>query len=237
MSSKELILLIDDDRDLTRLVSSFLSANGYKVDVSNTGDGAADLILQKNPSLVLLDLMLPGEDGISICRKVQDQYAGPIIMLTALGDDIDQVAGLEVGADDYLSKPVQPRVLLAHIRAKLRRFKRGDTNNTEAGTKNVLVLGEIELNTGSREVYIHRQLLELTTAEFDLLHYMMQYAGQVLSRDRLYLNLYSCHHDGVDRSLDLCISRLRKKLEACDPSREFIKTVRSQGYLFCKVNQ
>ena len=231
MNSSKLILLIDDDRDLTRLVSSFLTSNGFTVEVSNTGEGAADLILLRKPDLVLLDLMLPVEDGMAICRRVRNQYQGKIIMLTALGEDVDQVAGLELGADDYLSKPVAPRLLLARIRANLRSFTANDKQHDHQQHNNEICLGALCINHNLRTVQINTEVIDLTTAEFDLLYYLMLYPGQVLSRERLYQNLYRYPYDGHDRALDLCVSRLRRKIELHLPAEQLIKTVRAQGYL------
>ncbi|NQD38506.1 response regulator [Permianibacter sp. IMCC34836] len=227
------LLLVDDDIKLTELVAAFLRDNGYLVQVEHRGDTAIDRILKEQPRLVVLDIMLPGADGLAVCRAVRPKYGGPIIMLTALNDDIDEVAGLELGADDYLGKPIKPRLLLAHIRALLRRFDEGEA---EAGGKPVanrrLTVGDIVLDQGQRQASRQGVVLDLTTAEFDLLWLLGQHAGEVLSREEIHQRIFRVEYDGVDRTIDLRISRIRKKIGDDPRSPQIIKTVRGSGYLF-----
>ncbi len=229
------LLLVDDDIKLTELVAAFLRENGYLVQVEHRGDTAIDRILTEQPRLVVLDIMLPGADGLAVCRAVRPKYGGPIIMLTALNDDIDEVAGLELGADDYLGKPIKPRLLLAHIRALLRRFDEGEAD-TGAGGKPAsnrrLTVGDIVLDQGQRQASRQGAVLDLTTAEFDLLWLLGQHAGEVLSREEIHQRIFRVEYDGVDRTIDLRISRIRKKIGDDPRSPQIIKTVRGSGYLF-----
>lgn len=229
------LLLVDDDIKLTELVAAFLRENGYLVQVEHRGDNAIDRILKEQPRLVVLDIMLPGADGLAVCRAVRPKYAGPIIMLTALNDDIDEVAGLELGADDYLGKPIKPRLLLAHIRALLRRFDEAEGEAPTGGkpaANRRLTVGDIVLDQGQRQATRDGVVLDLTTAEFDLLWLLGQHAGEVLSREEIHQRIFRVEYDGVDRTIDLRISRIRKKIGDDPRSPQIIKTVRGSGYLF-----
>jgi two-component system response regulator RstA len=232
ISVQDKILLIDDDVELTDLIAKFLRNNGFTVGIEHTGDGAIDRIDQEKPSLVVLDLMLPGKDGLTICKEVRDLYRGPIIMLTALDDDIDEVTGLEVGADDYLAKPIKPRVLLAHIRAQLRR--QSILAQREDSSTSLYNEGRMCIEADKRRVLIDGSEVNLTSAEYDLLWLLAQNTGAIVSRDDLHMQIFRLEYDGVDRSIDLRVSRLRKKLgdDPKDPS--IIKTVRNVGYLLAK---
>lgn len=232
ISSPDKVLLIDDDVELTDLIAKFLRNNGFAVVVEHTGDGAIARIEEENPALVVLDLMLPGKDGLTICKEVRDQFRGPIIMLTALDDDIDEVTGLEVGADDYLAKPIKPRVLLAHIRAQLRR--QGMMVPKQDVSTNLYNEGRMCIEADKRRVLVDNNEVNLTSAEYDLLWLLAQNAGSIISRDDLHMQIFRLEYDGVDRSIDLRVSRLRKKLgdDPKDPS--IIKTVRNVGYLLAK---
>ncbi len=179
--------------------------------------------------------MLPGKDGLSVCHGIRHQFQGAILMLTAREDDMDQVAGLEMGADDYVKKPIEPRVLLARIRALLRRAphaadKKGTVNKNEPLEK--LIFGTLQIVKSSQRALLNDHPMELTTNEFDLLWFMAENAGVILDRDTLYRAIRGIEYDGLDRSLDVLISRLRKKLEddANTPNR--IKTIWGKGYLF-----
>ncbi|MCB9679621.1 MAG: response regulator [Alphaproteobacteria bacterium] len=214
------ILLVEDDPQLVELVGEFLRSHAYSVEVETRGDTAVSRILALDPELVLLDLMLPGLDGMEVCRQARERgYHGAIVMLTARGDAIDEILGLQVGADDYLAKPVRPRVLLAHVQAVLRRTQ---------PPKRTVQRGRLELDHASRTVRLDGNPVDLTTAEFELLAVMAARAGEILSRDDLSLALRGFEWDGVDRSIDLRVSRLRKKL---DDDGAIIKSVRGSGYL------
>lgn len=224
------ILIIDDDQELTSLISRFLNKNGYLVEVENTGENTEERIQCFQPDLIVLDLMLPGNDGLSICRNIRPAFHNPIIMLTALDDDIDEVTGLEVGADDYLRKPISPRVLLAHIRAQLR--KHGSTGGQSSDNAILTVnAASLSIDPASREVTQNHKKIMLSTAEFDLLYTLAKQAGKVITRDRLHQEIFRIEYDGLDRSIDIRISRLRKKLGDDPREPSLIKTVRGRGYL------
>ena len=223
------ILIVEDDQRLAELTQEYLQSNGLQVAIESDGARAAARILKEQPDLVVLDLMLPGEDGLSICRKVRGQFAGPILMLTARTDDMDEVLGLEMGADDYVCKPVRPRVLLARIRALLRRSEGG-----EAPVENQrrLEFGPLVIDSAMREAWLRGASVELTSAEFDLLWLLAANAGRILSREEIFTALRGIEYDGPDRSIDVRISRIRPKIGDDPMHPRLIKTVRSKGYLF-----
>ena len=226
------ILLVEDDVRLSQLVRDYLQKQRYKVSVEHHGDKAVDRILSEKPDMVVLDLMLPGKDGLSICRDVRTRYKGPILILTAKEDDMDQVAGLELGADDYVKKPVEPRVLLARIRALFRRIDNPVNLQADTGENIPLKFGALEIKYDSRSVSLSGQGVDLSTMEFDLLWFLAANAGKVLDREYLYQTVKGIEYDGLDRSMDVAISRLRKKLRD-DPEQPFrIKTIWGSGYLF-----
>lgn len=223
------ILIVEDDQRLAELTREYLQSNGLQVSIEMDGALAAARILQEQPDLVILDLMLPGEDGLSICRKVRGQYEGPILMLTARTDDMDQVLGLEMGADDYVCKPVRPRVLLARIRALLRRR---EGSEVAASERRRLQFGSLVIDSAMREAWLGEQSIELTSAEFDLLWLLTANAGRILSREEIFNALRGIEYDGQDRSIDVRISRIRPKIGDDPMHPRLIKTVRSKGYLF-----
>lgn len=235
------ILIVEDDERLADLTKEYLESNGLVVSVEGNGSLAVDRIVNEKPDLVVLDLMLPGEDGLSICRKVRPNYNGPILMLTARTDDLDQVLGLEMGADDYMSKPVRPRVLLARIRALLRRINehiepKADDSASQGQQSDAtrLVFNNLVVDSSMREAWLDDESIDLTSAEFDLLWLLSSNAGNVLSREEIFTNLRGIEYDGQDRSIDVRVSRIRPKIgdDPVHPRR--IKTVRSKGYLFVK---
>lgn len=227
------VLVIDDDENLSRLIERYLTSHEFTVKIHASGRDAVQCILDYVPDIVLLDLMLPEVDGLTICREVRQSYAGPILMLTALADEVDEVAGLETGADDYLSKPVRPRLLLARIRALLRRNENGQSDDD--GARQIpLEIGALTVDRGAREVTLYKNPLALTTAEFDLLWLLASNAGKVLSRDDINEELRGLVYDGFDRSIDLRVSRLRRKIGDNPKRPEIIKSVRGQGYMLVK---
>ncbi|MCE8003018.1 response regulator [Halomonas sp. MCCC 1A11081] len=228
-SDMEHVLIIEDDVRLAELTRDYLESNGFKVTVEAEGSRGVEQIQALQPDLVILDLMLPGEDGLSICRRARPDYAGPILMLTARTDDMDQVLGLEMGADDYVPKPVQPRVLLARMRALLRRAE-----NTDQSGDARLTFGNLEVDSATREAWLEGERIDLTSAEFDLLWLLASNAGRVLTREEIFSDLRGIKYDGQDRSIDVRVSRIRPKI-GDDPNHPHrIKTVRSKGYLFVK---
>lgn len=219
------ILIVEDDQRLADLTAEYLQANGFEVAVEGDGSRAVRRIIDSQPDLVILDLMLPGEDGLSICRRVRGQYAGPILMLTARSDELDQVQGLDQGADDYVCKPVRPRLLLARVQALLRR--------TEAPERRqALTFGPLHIDNRLREAHLGGALVELTGAEFDLLWLLASNAGRVLSREQMFTALRGVGYDGQDRSIDVRVSKIRPKIGDDPVNPRLIKTLRSKGYLF-----
>ncbi|MDP1539043.1 MAG: response regulator [Moraxellaceae bacterium] len=223
------ILIVEDDQRLAELTQEYLIRNGMEVSIESDGLRAIRRIIDEQPDLVVLDLMLPGADGLTICREVRNHYLHPIVMLTARTDDMDQVLGLEMGADDYVPKPVQPRVLLARIRAQLRRGDKTDNNVPQR-----IVFGELIIDNGSRSVVLRGDMVELTSAEYDLLWLLSSNAGRILSREDIFSQLRGIEYDGQDRSIDVRISRIRPKIGDDPDSPRMIKTVRGKGYLFVK---
>lgn len=240
VENKKTILIVDDDQALNRAVVKFLKKNGLHAEAETDGENALNRVHSATPGMIILDVMLPGRDGLSICRELRAQYAGPILMLTALADDIDKVAGLETGADNYIAKPVPPRVLLAHIRALLRRHNqvpelavkpKSRVDYAQAARQDTVVVGDLVLKAGARSATLNGDVVSITSAEFDLLWLLANHAGRVLSRETLCINLCGRPHDALDRTIDLRISRLRKKLgdDPQHPAR--IKSIRGVGYI------
>lgn len=229
------ILIVEDDERLATLTKDYLESNGLSVTVEGDGGRAIERIKTEQPDLVILDLMLPGEDGLSVCRIVRPFYKGPILMLTARTEDLDQVLGLEMGADDYVAKPVRPRVLLARIRALLRRVKEDvEVSTYQNSDSDRLDFGNLVVDNAMREAWLEGESIDLTSAEFDLLWLLSSSAGRVLTREEIFTQLRGIEYDGQDRSIDVRVSRIRPKVgdDPMNPKR--IKTVRSKGYLFVK---
>jgi len=218
------ILLVDDDAELCSLLTEFLQREGFTVECAHEGHLGLEMATKPGIDLVVLDVMLPGIDGFEILKKLRETSKVPVMMLTARGEDVDRIVGLELGADDYLSKPFNPKELVARIRAILRRYvPRPATHSSR------LEVNGIGLDPGAREVYSNGKPVELTTFEFDILELLMRSAGHVLSRDALMENFYSRKATPYDRSLDMHISHLRRKL---DRGESLIKTIRGVGYQF-----
>lgn len=220
------ILLVEDDLRLSELVRTYLQGNGFRVVVEHRGQSVVEHLQQSKPDLVVLDLGLPGRDGFAVCKELRSLSTLPILILTARNNDIDHVVGLELGADDYVVKPVEPRVLVARIHALLRRSK-----NTSAPEQKLLRFGNVVINPMSRSVSVATTEVTLSSNEFDLLFFLACRAGEIQSREMLYQQLYKREYDGLDRTLDVRVSHLRKKLgDAGAPEK--IKTVWGHGYLF-----
>ena len=225
------ILIVEDDPEISRLVADFMRREGFEVVCA--GDGAAmNAALQRlRPDVIILDLMLPGEDGLSICRRLRADDNIPILMLTAKGDEVDRVVGLEMGAADYLAKPFGPRELLARVRALLRRA--GASPARSAARRYAFDRFIVDIDTRSVElVEGDVATLQLTSAEFDLLGCFVQRPRRVLSRDQILDWTRGRSAEPFDRTVDMLMSRLRKKLEAASPGSNLITTVRNGGYLF-----
>jgi two-component system response regulator RstA len=223
------ILVVEDDSKLAEMAAHYLREHGFIADTENRGDRAIQRILDEQPSLVVLDVMLPGKDGLAVCREVRSGYSGLILMLTARGDEADEVLGLELGADDYLAKPFRPRILLARIRALMRR-----PSPASAPQRQQLVVGDLALTADSREARVRGAKLPLTSGEFDLLWKLASKAGQAVSREFLHEQLVGTDYSDLERSIDLRVSRLRHKLEKACPGLDPIKTIRGVGYLYAR---
>jgi two-component system, OmpR family, response regulator len=225
------ILFVEDDRDIRTLLADFLLREGFAVEVAEDGIGVDRALARMKPDLVILDIMLPGEDGLSICRRLRARSAVPVIMLTARNDDIDRIVGLELGADDYLGKPFNPRELLARIRAILRRAERPAS---AVSTRRRRSFGDFVVDLDARSVDTKDGTrVPLTSAEFDLLACFVERPRRVLTRDQLLDWTRGRNADPFDRTIDVTVSRLRKKLEGADPAAvAVVTTVRNGGYLF-----
>lgn len=227
------IMLIEDDVALSELIASYLQRFEYKVAVIHRGDIAMASMRRLQPDLVILDLMLPGLDGLHVCRQLRDEQPTlPIIMLTARDKSDDQILGLEMGADDYVAKPCEPRVLLARIRTLLRRSINltEDTNEPQQ-----IVLGQLLIELTERQVKWRKQDVELSSGEYNLLLVLASHVGEVLSRDQLIQQLRGIEFNGVDRSVDVAISKLRRKFEDDPSAPRKIKTVWGKGYLLSRA--
>jgi two-component system, OmpR family, phosphate regulon response regulator OmpR len=230
MESKN-ILVVDDDPGLRELLQEYLASQGFGVHAVADGQAMERYLAQAAPDLVILDLMLPGEDGLALARKLKAQSGMPIIMLSARGEDVDRIVGLEVGADDYLAKPFNPRELLARIRAVLRRGGEAAPRD-EAARQSLHRFGPFQLNPASRTLLRDGDEVKLTAREFNLLSIFVAHPNEVLSRDFLIDAMKGYERDPFDRSVDVTVTRLRRKIEADPASPAYVRTVWGEGYLF-----
>ncbi|MGS2721677.1 response regulator [Paraglaciecola aestuariivivens] len=223
------VLLVEDDDRLSHLICQFLKEHQFKVERLSNGENLLQRIQTSTPDIVLLDVMLPGENGFSLCSKIRPHYSGPLLFMTAKNDDFDQVFGLEIGADDYIIKPVEPRVLLARINALLRRNK---PTAKALNQPEKLQYGQLVIDRATRCAYLKGQDVQLTSHEFDMLWKLAENPSKLIERSTLYTEVIGREYDGLDRSADVRISRLRKKLKdnAQHPYR--IKTIWGKGFFF-----
>lgn len=236
------VWIVDDDADIRELLSTYLGQNGFQVSAAEGGVPLRQMLTEARPDVLVLDLMMPGEDGLSLTRFIKSHWDIPILMLSARGEEMDRIIGLEVGADDYLPKPFGPRELLARLRALLRRHppapQAAERQSVEPAmtpmtpAAQVLAFGPFRLNTGARTLKREEQAIELTTAEFELLEALVRRPLRVLSRDMLISLLKGYERDAFDRSIDNRVTRLRRKIESGPASPRYIRTVRGEGYLF-----
>jgi len=226
------IMLVEDDMSLAEWFGDYLTDHGYLVTLANRGDTAIELIELDQPDLVILDIMLPIKDGFEVCQAIRPFYRGPILMMTARDHETDEVLGLELGADDYLVKPVKPRVLLSRIKALFRRISL-PVFSVEVDL-NKVSFGDLTIDANSRTTTLKGVKVAISSNEFDVLWQLAQSADNVVSRKELVTQRRGIEYDGFDRSIDILISRIRKKLgdDASNPYR--IKTVWGKGYLFVK---
>jgi DNA-binding response OmpR family regulator len=219
------VLIVDDDVELCRLLVERLSSEGFTIEAVHDGQHGLERALSREHAAVILDLMLPGMGGLDVLRRLRTQSSVPVLILTARGDDVERILGLEIGADDYLPKPFNPRELIARIRAILRRSIRSTT------TANTLTVGNIRLDPTAREAWINDNLLDLTNVEFTLLETLMHDAGHVVTREHLTETVLGRRLGPFDRVIDVHVSNVRKKLSLAQ-SGERIKAIRGSGYLF-----
>ena len=231
----ENVLIVDDDVELCALVSEYLQTEGFQVEAAYDGERGLERTLGGNYVLVILDVMLPGLNGFEVLRRIRSTSRIPVLLLTARGEDVDRIVGLEIGADDYLPKPFNPRELVARIRAVLRRSERPD--DAERRGPDIVRVGDIELDPATRSVRHHGQAVDLTSVEFNLLEVLLREAGRVVTRERLVYAVLSRKFSPFDRSIDMHVSKVRKKLGDSEGGTEHIKTVRGVGYIFTRPRE
>jgi DNA-binding response OmpR family regulator len=229
-TSAKRILVIDDDVELCQLINRFLTQEGFEMEAVNNGTTGAERALSRNYALVVLDVMMPEVNGFDVLRRIRAQSHIPVLMLTAKGDALDRVLGLEMGADDYLAKPFNPQELVARIRAILRRIKPQTDDAKRSRTP--LLVGDVEMDRGARVVRRQGEMVNLTSVEFDLLEVLLQSAGQVISRETLTRDVLGREFSPFDRSIDTHVCNLRKKIGLLPQGTERIKGVRGIGYVY-----
>jgi len=227
----ERILIVDDDVELCDLVREYLSAEDFQVDAAHTGAAGQERALSGDYALVILDVMLPGKSGLDVLREVRQRSRVPVLILTARGEDVDRIVGLEIGADDYLPKPFNPRELLARVRAILRR------SGTMAEAVGPVAIGDVELDPATRSARRAGSPVELTSVEFSLLERLLRSAGTVVTREQLVNEVLGRRFMPYDRSVDMHISKIRKKLGEQPDGSERIKAVRGVGYIYVRPGQ
>ena len=234
ISKVDRILVIDDDVELCSLVGEYLEPEGFQIEAVHDGNRGLDRALNGDHLLIVLDVMLPGMNGFDVLRRIRNTSRTPVLLLTARGEDVDRIVGLEIGADDYLPKPFNPRELVARIRAILRRTQAGEKNaeRLEDQIPEVVRVGDIELDPATRIVRQNGKPIELTSVEFNLLHVLLREAGRVVTREHLVDEVLSRKFSPFDRSIDMHVSKVRKKLGDSDNASDHIKTVRGVGYIF-----
>lgn len=221
------VLLIDDDTELSKLLEEYLQSEQLRLDSAHDGPSGLEKALSSHPAVVVLDVMLPGMSGLDVLKQLRQKSSVPVLMLTARGSELDRILGLELGADDYLPKPFNPRELVARLRAILRR-----TNNTGVPSGHPLHLADVELHPESRSVTRAGQPVTLTGAEFDLLYTFLRSPGKIISREDLTQAALGRPMSAMDRSIDVHVSNLRRKLGPYDGDQERIKAIRGSGYVY-----
>ncbi len=235
LESEPTVLIVEDDPELAEALQELLDSEGFTTSIETNGSRAIERIEEEAPAAVILDLGLPGANGFEVCRAVRPDYMGAIIMLTGQSGDNEHIEGLEAGADDYVTKPLSPPILLARLNALMRRLEQisevTDVSLAGMDTKK-LERGPLLINRRARETRIGGEPVKLTTFEFDLLWMLARRTGNTVSRDELYDQLLDREYDGLDRTIDVHISRLRKKLVAYGGNDDWIKTIHGKGYQF-----
>jgi two-component system phosphate regulon response regulator OmpR len=227
----DLVLIVDDDQRLQKLLKEYLENNGFRVLGLPDGSHVLETIRKESPDLVILDIMLPGKDGLEILKDIRRTFDLPVILLTAKGEDTDRIVGLELGGDDYLAKPFNPRELLARMKAVLRRIKPGISADAGTEKHNLIKAGGLTLNTAKHTVYLGGKEIELSTVEYRILEVLMKNPNTVLSRDQLMTLARGRDFMAFDRSIDVHISKLRSKIEDDSSAPKRIKTIWGSGYM------
>jgi len=231
MSEVDRILVLDDDVELCSLVGEYLEPEGFQIEAAHDGERGLERALSSDHRLVVLDVMLPGMNGFDVLRHIRKMSKIPVLLLTARGEDVDRIVGLEIGADDYLPKPFNSRELVARIRAILRRTQAAEKAGAEQ-IPDILRVGDVELDPATRIVRHNGKPVELTSVEFNLLHVLLGEAGRVVTRERLVDAVLGRKFSPFDRSIDMHVSKVRRKLGDSDNGADHIKTVRGVGYIF-----
>ncbi len=233
----EKILIVDDDMDLCALLEEYLAGEGFQLDTCHDGNQGYEQAVSHTYALVILDVMLPGCNGFDVLKKIRKTSEVPVLMLTARSDEVDRIVGLEIGADDYLAKPFNPRELLARIRAIFRRTRTASEEKTVGEGQSRISVGDIVLELTTRRVLLQNKEVALTTVEFNLLRELMECAGQIVSREKLNTAVLGREYSPLDRSIDVHISNLRKKLGPLAGSGDRIKAIRGEGYLYAFTDE
>ena len=228
----ETILVIEDDPPILDLIVKYLSAEGFVVHTALDGPSALKQARAVKPNLIVLDVMLPGMDGLEVCRRIQQESDVYVLMLTARAEEVDKIVGLSVGADDYLTKPFSPRELVARVKAILRRNRKRDARESNVPERQTLSFDDIEINPETREVSRHEKPVDLTQREFELLYTLAEQPGRVFSRDQLLELVWGHDFAGIDRVVDVTVGILRRKLEDDPANATSIQTIRGIGYKF-----
>jgi len=230
----ERVLIIDDDVELGELVAEYLTPEGFQLEAVHDGPHGLERAVSGEHAIVVLDIMLPGMNGLDVLRKLRARSRVPVLILTARGDDVDRIVGLEIGADDYLAKPFNPRELLARIRAILRRVQ-----PSPAGTSlpERITIGDVELDGAARVVRRSGEAVDLTSVEFSLLEVLLRFAGQVVTREQIARDVLGRQFFPYDRSIDMHVSKLRRKLGDTPGGTERIKTIRGVGYVYARPSE
>lgn len=231
---KKLILVVDDEKNISDILRINLEKEGYRVSVAMDGEEGLSKALSENPELVLLDVMLPGMDGFEVCKRIRQKSEVPIVMLTARGEEIDKILGLELGADDYVTKPFSVRELLARVKANLRRTVPAKDDGRTGEDEGDIKIGEIQINTERYELRKNGRPIELTLREFELVKFLAETPNRICSRDTILRKVWGYEYVGDDRTVDVTISRLRDKIEDNPSDPKYIMTRRGIGYYFYK---